>query len=103
MYRKIKNAMLLLLISGSALAQRNRGGISDIKQKVDQATAPIEGIFTTVRYWLYGFFGLGVIIAGLIILFSGGRGEDKIMRLGNLFVVVVIIAIIVIVAEAIFS
>lgn len=103
MYGKIKNAMLLLLISGSAFAQRRTGGVSDIQQKINQATAPIDGIFTTVRYWLYGFFGLGVIIAGLVILFSGGRGEDKVMRLGNLFVVIVVIAIIVLVAEAIFS
>lgn len=103
MYRKIKNAMVLLLVSLSAFAQRRTGRVSDIQQKVNEATAPIDGIFTTVRYWLYGFFGLGVIVAGLIILFSGGRGEDKIMRLGNLFVVVVVIAIIVLIAETVFS
>lgn len=104
MYGKIKNVMFLLLVSGYTFAQRRRiGDVSKIDQTLKQADGSVNNIINTIINWSYGLLVLGVIVGGLIILFSSGRGEEKIMKFGNLLFVIIAIALLVFIADMIFS
>lgn len=103
MITKIRNTALLMLFSIGTFARRKVGDIGKVDDTLKKADSSVNNIINTIINWCYGLLVLGVIVGGLVILFSSGRGEDKIMKFGNLLFVIIAIALLVFIADMLFT
>lgn len=102
MMNKIRNTGILFLATMlTALAQQKRTG--NFSQALQQTNSDVMSTFTIIRYWLYGGISLVIIVRMIMIMVDNGRGDDKFMKAGSLFAILMIGSIIVWVAESIYG
>ncbi len=102
MFRKLKTVGLSFLGTIALYGQQNTRmrGISESMQRVN---SDVTSTIATVRYWVYGLISLMIVIKMVQILMGNDRGDEKMLKIGALFGVLTLGAIIVYVAESVFG
>lgn len=98
---KFRSIIGLLLISPELFAQNQR--MRSITQGMQQVNSDVMTTIGTIRGWVYGMISLFIIVKIIQILAGNDRGDDKIMKAGGLFAVLIIGAIIIYVAESVYG
>lgn len=97
-----KNLTKLFLLCATNLVAQSRG-IGSVAQKLQQATADVNSSVNTIKMWVYGVLGLLILVQLVLVIVSPGTGEDKIKKGGTLLFLIIFAAIVVLVAETVFS
>lgn len=97
----IATLLLSLLSSNSLFAQR--GNIKNVENTVKQGGDSLINILTIIGRVAYISIGVFLVVRLIFILVGSDRGEDKVMKIGGLAVVLVLGAILVMMAEGVFS
>ena len=91
----------ILLSTNAILAQQPK--IGSVSSKMQQANGDVMSTIQIVRMWVYALISLFIIIRIIFILANSDRGEDKVMKVGGLLAVLIVGAIVVMIAEGVFS
>lgn len=101
MIRKINLWAMSLLGAASVYAQNQRP--RSVSQGMNAVNNDVIGTITMIRYWVYGLISLFIVIKIVQILMGSDRGDEKMLKAGALFGVLVIGAIIIYVAESVYG
>jgi hypothetical protein len=91
----------LLLSANDIFAQR--GNIKNVENTVKQGGDSLINILTIIGRVAYVSIGVFLVVRLIFILVGNDRGEDKVMKIGGLAVVLVLGAILVMMAEGVFN
>ena len=91
----------LLLSANDIFAQR--GNIKNVENTVKQGGDSLINILTIIGRVAYVSIGVFLVVRLIFILVGNDRGEDKVMKIGGLAVVLILGAIVVMMAEGVFS
>ena len=91
----------LLLSANDIFAQR--GNIKNVEHTVKQGGDSLINILTIIGRVAYVSIGVFLVVRLIFILVGNDRGEDKVMKIGGLAVVLVLGAILVMMAEGVFN
>ena len=102
MIRKINLWAMSLLGAASAYAQSTPRARS-VSQGMNAVNNDVINTITMIRYWVYGLISLFIVIKIIQILVGSDRGDEKMLKAGALFGVLVIGAIIIYVGESVYG
>lgn len=93
----------LLLSINELFSQNQKPNIGRVEQTVQAGGDSLIRIFTIVGRVCYSAIGAFLIFKLIMVIVGSDRGEDKVMKIGGLAVVIILGAIVVMIAEGVFS
>lgn len=103
-YSKFLIAFLLLSFNSLFSQQRTaRGNIKQVENVVQSGGDSLINILVIAGRVAYISIGVFLVVRLIFILVGNDRGEDKVMKIGGLMVVLVLGSILVMMAEGVFS
>lgn len=93
----------LLLSANNIFAQSQSRSLKNVENTVKQGGDSLINILVIIGRVAYLSIGTFLVVRLIFILTSSDRGEDKVMKIGGLAVVLILGAIVVMIAEGVFS
>lgn len=103
MFNNSKILLGSILLLTNNLFSQSRPSMAKVEQTVQAGGDSMIRIWTIVGRVGYSAIGAFLIIRLIMILVGNDRGEDKVMKIGGLAVVLILGAIVVMLAEGVFS
>lgn len=103
MFKRLKFLLHSFLLGGVSVYAQQAQRMRSVSQSMQQVNADVTSTIQMVRYWIYGLITLFIVIKIIQIIAGNDRGDDKMLKAGALFGVLVVGAIIVYVAESVYG